>query len=129
MTNIPLPVQQFIVKEDNCFHYFIKISWRCGDGKYLPLTFLVDTGAVADFLITQNTMDILEAHGVLGGTKKDRTVEIVHETLETPYIAECRLAPKSMSNVNLIGLKFILKFGFELIDDERWRFGVDFTCF
>lgn len=128
-TTMPIPVQQFYVKQGNMFQYYIKISWRCSDGHYLPLTFKVDTGAVGDFFFNQQTMDTLEAYGVLGGTKKLKTVEIDHDSIENPHVAECRLTPRSLGDVNLIGLKFVQKFGFVLIDDDHWRFGVEFTCF
>lgn len=129
MTSMPIPVQQTIIKKDNSFRYYMKISWRCGDGRYLPLTFLVDTGAVGDFFFTKDAMATLEAHGVLEGTPKLRTVEIDHNSLENPHVAECKLTPKSLGDINLIGLKFVQKFGLVLIDEDHWRFGVEFTCF
>ena len=104
-----------------------RISWRTG-GKFMPMSFIVDTGAVHPLYFGGVGMRLMEAHRLLllddAGNDHVRLLRQDGTECSVHYKA----TPSEYNPANIIGLRFLLRFGL-VVDKSTFRFNEQFVCF
>ena len=104
---------EFIVHKNGIRTRLIfRMSWRSGDSgsKYVPMSFIVDTGVPFPFYFGQSGLAIMRAHRLL--VDDDNGNQFVHvqhpdgTVLNMQYLD----TPPNFEPANLIGLRFLLRF-------------------
>ena len=103
-----------------------RISWKTGN-KYLPMSFIVNTGAVQPIYFGTVAMSQMEAHRLLFLDNAGSDIVKLHRPA-----CECsihyRETPKVYDPINIIGLRFLLRFGI-VMDGSTFRFNEHFLYF
>jgi hypothetical protein len=126
---IPTPPEFSTTTNGSKWNYFVTICIRCSDGVYIPVRFLVDTGFIGDFRFSPGAFAALKNKGV------SFPLEIWNPSHLESYSATGVMStqPTKMQSEtntpNLIGMKFINKFGMLVYAPGQWKFGVEFQCF
>ena len=97
-----------------------RISWQTGS-KFMPMSFIVDTGAVHPVYFGNVGMKMMEAHQLL--LLDDLGNDVVK-------LRDCSVqyTPKCYDPANIIGLRFLLRFGL-VIEGSSFRFNEHFAHF
>jgi hypothetical protein len=125
--NTPIEPEFVTYQNGYMFQYIFRISFKCGDNMYIPMSFIVDTGTVSDFLLSDEAMHILQKHNLLS---KDSKLELCDEN-NAIYHATVQKINKKHARVNqsnYIGIRFIQKFGF-IVKEKAFRFERHFQYF
>ena len=91
-----------------------RMSWKLIDGAFMPISFLLDTGAPKHMYLSKEALDVLERHGMV----------YVDEDMDLQYVKmfgrriPVDPTPEMHQPANLIGLKLLKRFGLRLFDDE-----------
>jgi hypothetical protein len=103
-----------------------RISWRAGS-KFMPMSFIVDTGAVHPIYFGNVGMRMMEAHRLL--FLDDLGNDVVK--LQSPG-TECSIhykaTPKCCDPANIVGLRFLLRFGL-VLEASSFHFNEHFAHF
>lgn len=105
---------------------WLRVSWQLGENKFMPMSFLLDTGAPKHFYMCNQAMTALEAAG-LTGVDEDTDVEWT-----TIFGRKClvELTPEQHQPANIIGLKMLKRLGLQLFEEEpHFAFSVPFKFF
>ena len=100
-----------------------RISWKTGS-KFMPMSFIVDTGAVHPVYFGNVGMKMMEAHRLL--LLDDLGNDVVK--LRSDYSVQYKPTPKCYDPANIIGLRFLLRFGL-VIEGSAFRFNEHFAHF
>ena len=99
-----------------------RISWQTGS-KFMPMSFIVDTGAVHPVYFGNVGMRLMEAHRLL--LLDDLGTDVVK-------LRDCsvqyKATPKCYDPANIIGLRFLLRFGL-VLEGASFRFNEHFAHF
>jgi hypothetical protein len=117
------------MKTGSMFRYMFRMCWRCHNYGYMPITFLVDTGAMESLYLCKEAIDTLRLLKVL--TQDDdskhmfvtlcRRGDGTCERPEQAYRVRCYPTPKAYEPANIVGLRFVQRFGF-VVDGDSFRF-------
>lgn len=103
---------------------WLRISWELGPNKFVPMSFLLDTGAPRHFYMSEEAISTLEAAD-LTGIDDDTDVEW---TTVFGRKALIELTPHQPANI--IGLKMLKRLGLQLFEDEpHFAFSAKFKYF
>ena len=116
-----------VVQRQGHARLIFRISWKTGS-KFMPMTFIVDTGAVQPVYFSKVAMALMEAHGLLVVDDVDNDVVELHKPDGTVKKVHYKATPSHYEPANLIGLRFIMKFGL-VVDGDSFRFNQPFDYF
>jgi len=116
-----------VVQRQGHARLIFRISWKIG-GKFMPMSFIVDTGAVQPVYFSKVAMALMEAHGLLVVDDVDNDVVELHKPDGSAKKVHYKATPSHYEPANLIGLRFILKFGL-VVDGDSFRFSQPFDYF
>lgn len=87
-----------------------RVSWDIGDGKFMPMTFMLDTGAPKQLYLSQPALSKLEEIGLL---KIDEDTDACWVQL---FGRKCGVerTPHGRDPANIIGLRMLLRLGLQL---------------
>lgn len=94
----------------------LRISWRCAEDKYIPMTFLCDTGAPLGIYLSERAVELLVDEDLL----HEGDTGIVHVMLgadQECFPAQVQDTPLNYGQSNLIGLPVLMKLGLTLSPD------------
>ena len=116
--DIPLPINRLLHQKIGHWRLILRVSFRLANGKYLPMSFVCDTGAPYDFYLSREAMKNLTSCGrvkedEIGNAYLDDVVGRKAAVRETPYTHE---------PANILGLRMMLKLGCKLTET-----GFEFT--
>jgi hypothetical protein len=108
----PLPIACMLHQHIGHWRLILRVSFRLTNGKYLPMSFVCDTGAPYDFYFADLAMQNLTTGGRLkeddiGNAYLDNIVGRKAAVRETPY---------THKPANILGLKMMLKLGCTLTE-------------
>jgi hypothetical protein len=129
-----------VVQAGPLFQHYLCISWKCTNSVYVAMSFLIDTGASEDFLLSDNALQVLMDNGVCFYRDSECTNKLDILTLSRTFavkvsvgnedsvmqVARCRKRHSSSNNVDAIGLKMIKKLGIDM-RDCKFVFGQDIS--
>ncbi len=115
-----------VVQRQGHARLIFRISWKTGS-KFMPMTFIVDTGAVQPMYFSKAARALMEAHGLLVLDDVDNDVVELHQPDGTVKKVH-KATPSHYKPANLIGLRFIIKFGL-VVDGDSFRFNQPFDYF
>jgi hypothetical protein len=123
-TEAPLPVTCLLHQKIGHWRLILRVSFRLTDGKYLPMSFVCDTGAPYDFYFSDRAIQDLTTGGRLkeddiGNAYLDNVVGRKAAVRETPY---------THKPANILGLKMMLKLGIKLTE-TGFAFSEPFASF
>ncbi len=112
---IKAPIDTEFIFHKNQHHnrLIMRISWMLGDNRYVPMSFVCDTGAPMFFYLDTRAIDILRTHSV-----------ITEDELQTLYVttnghkALVQETPATHKPANIIGLLMLSRFGLTLENDR-----------
>ena len=96
-----------------------RICWEIGDKKYIPMSFVCDTGAPMGFYLSDKAQHILRSCGRI--TEDETGNEYVQ--LKDLGIASVQSTPPGHAPANIIGLRLLIKLVFQLKKDGSFVFG------
>ena len=117
LCNEPIAPVLSTTQEGSHFTYTLRISWKCGASQYIPMTFVVDSGAAYDFHLTTDATLLLKQYKRIDAQNK---VLICPVGEEEPYVAQCYLKSPKIVGVNMIGIRFIREFGFNVQEGDAF---------
>ena len=101
-----------------------RISWKTGS-KFMPMSFIVDTGAVQPIYFGSVGMRMMEAHRLLLLDELGNdVVRLSGGECNVHYTA----TPRDYNPANIIGLRFLLRFGL-IVEGLTFRFNEQFVNF
>ena len=101
--------QLYTVKEKSYFRYFAHIAWKISDNKYIPMSFMVETGAMGNIYLCKKAMKLLLDERVID--PNTRKVNIHTTKSEQVHELQCLETPRRCEPLNIIGLSFLKLFG------------------
>jgi hypothetical protein len=124
-----IPIQpEFVVNQrQGHARLILRISWSVSDA-FAPMSFLIDTGAVHAIYLGKTGSQLLERHARLLIDKAGNDVVRLHRRNGTQCCIQYRRTPSCIGDVNIIGLRFLLRFGFS-IEASNFCFKEDFDYF
>lgn len=123
----PIDPEFITVQEGSRFKYIFRISFKCGDMAYVPMSFVVDSGLVTDFLLSSEAMHVLQSNNILSTENKIELCDDDNCVYEASVRAVNTKYSQRQQN-NYIGIKFIQKYGF-IVKGESFRFERNFQFF
>ena len=105
----------------------LRISWRVG-GKFMPMSFIVDTGAIHPIYLGTLGMRLMEAHGRLAVDELGNDIVKLHRGDGRECSVHYEATPRAFDPANIIGLRFLLRFGL-VIDGATFAFKESFDHF
>mmetsp|Transcript_15908 Transcript_15908/g.39610 ORF Transcript_15908/g.39610 Transcript_15908/m.39610 type:complete len:178 (-) Transcript_15908:254-787(-) len=106
-----------------------RVSWRVEEGKYVPMTFVIDTGAPKMLYLSKKAMDVLESYkgqevDAEGNARvSDKVIKWDEDLCQqwvTLYGRKCAVerTPSCHEPANIIGLKLIMRLGMSVSDSQ-----------
>jgi hypothetical protein len=124
-----------IVKEFIYHHQFnkhdrliVRTCWKTAKNKYIPFSFICDTGVPKHLYLSQNTISKLSEYELLYSSELDISYVKIHKNPTTIFKAPIDETPNIHKNANIIGLKTLKKLGL-VLDDDVFRFNNEFQHF
>jgi hypothetical protein len=109
---------EFIVHEVGIHsRLIIRISWRSGT-KYVPMSFIVDTGVPFPFYFSETGSAIMRAHRLLISDENGNQFVQVHAPDGSARKFQYMDTPSHFEPANLIGLRFLLHFPMLMTPDS-----------
>ena len=104
-------IQPELIVHNNGIHarLILRISWRAGT-KYVPMSFIVDTGAPFPFYFSEPGSAIMRAHRLLISDDNGNQFVQVHSPNGSTRNFQYLDTPTNFEPANLIGLRFLLCF-------------------
>ena len=104
-----------------------RVSWKVGIGKFMPMSFIVDTGAIQPIYFGSRSLKLMERHGRLLLDDLQNDVVLLEGLGGRKVHYES--TPKNYEPTNLIGLRFLLQFGLHIVGSQTFYFNVSFEYF
>jgi hypothetical protein len=104
-----------------------RISWKIGS-EFMPMSFIVDTGALQPVYFSKVASALMEAHGLLVVDDVDKDVVELHKPDGSIKRVHYKATPNAYEPANLIGLRFIIKFGL-IVEGDSFHFIQPFDYF
>jgi hypothetical protein len=91
-----------------------RVSLKLSNGKFIPISFLLDTGAPKHLYLSEKAMAVLEDDKQL---KEDADLDLQYVKI---FGRKCSVdvTPNAHQPANIIGLKLLKRLGLELYEDE-----------
>jgi len=115
----PLPVDLFYHENGNNRQLHMRVSFKISDSLYIPMSFILDTGAPMYFYLTRESSALLRTYRLVCKDDSDKEHLTIHykhndgsdRTFDTPVetIAD---AP------NIMGLSVLMLLGLQLSQDD-----------
>jgi len=109
----PTPVTPQMIYHNPDFAHkrlILRISWKVGESKYMPMSFVCDTGAPGFLYIGNNAgRNILQSHAII----KTGEMDILFATIEGEKVM-VREVPVQHHPANIMGLTLLKKWGLSL---------------
>ncbi len=103
---------------------WMRASWKLASGEFVPISFLLDTGAPKHLYLSERAMSILEEAGLIV-EEYDTDVQFVHV-----FGRKCSVEPSVHAPANALGLKMLKRLGLQLFEEEpHFSFSRKFTFF
>ena len=105
---------------------WMRASWKLADDEFVPMSFLLDTGAPKHFYLSERAMRTLEDAG-LAIEDTDTDIQFVYA-----FGRKCpvELTPSAHAPANILGLKMLKRLGLQLFDEEpHFSFNKQFHFF
>lgn len=61
----PLPVEYRVVHAGPMCKHILRVSWKGEGGSYIPMTFVLDTAAVADIVLSEKALEVLLQNNII----------------------------------------------------------------
>ena len=116
-----------VIQRQGHARLMFRISWKTGS-KFMPMSFIVETGAIKPVYFSKAAIALMEAHGLLLTEDFDNDVVELHKPDGSSKKVSYRATPKAYGPINLIGLQFITRFGLT-VEGTSFRFHQDFAYF
>lgn len=120
----PLPVSRFINEKLGHWRLIMRVSFKLANGKYLPMSFVCDSGAPYHFYLSDKAMDMLTSGG-----------RIKPDEVENPYMddivggkAAVKETPYNHKPANIMGLRMMQRLGCKISQDS-FDFESEFSHF
>jgi hypothetical protein len=104
-----------------------RVCWEV-QGKFMPMSFIVDTGAVHPIYFGSVGMRLMEAHQLLLLDELGNDVVTLRRRDGTESSVQYKATPSEYGPANIIGLRFLLRFGL-VMDGGAFRFSEPFAYF
>jgi hypothetical protein len=92
---------------------WFRVSWRLKSGKFVPISFLLDTGAPKHLYLTQQVLKILEDDGT-ATVNEDMCAQCVKLYGRNCIVEES----PTQHQANVMGLNLLKRFKLQLFDEE-----------
>ena len=105
------PIQPEFTVHNSGIHarLLLRMSWRSGT-KYVPMSFIVDSGAPFPFYFSEAGSAIMRAHRLLISDDNGNQFVQVHSPDGSTRNFQYMDTPSTFEPANLIGLRFLLRF-------------------
>ena len=92
----------------------LRVCWRTTQDRYIPMTFVLDTGAPKHFYLSQKAIQTLQGHGILHTDDDTDLLYVIINRRKCPV----ETTPPSHDPANIIGVRMLMRFGLCLFEDE-----------
>ena len=94
-----------------------RVAWKTNNEKFIPMTFVCNTGAPGSFYLSVEARDILRSKGILKNTDLgSEYVEIKRNDIES-FKVRVENTPHAFRNANVIGLKLLMVLGLRVTEE------------
>jgi len=115
----PSPIEYIYHKKQYHNRIIVRISWKISIGSYVPISFVVDTGAPNGFYLSPRAFECLQPR-ICTDDMDNQYVSIHNNRGQHKNIMVCS-TPYNHSPANIIGLKVLIFLGLE-INQDTMRF-------
>ena len=117
-----VPIKDYICHMNGRHNRLIlRISWKVkhssGKDKYIPMSFVCDTGATMFFYLSTNAINALKAERRLSEDETG-TLYVIIDTPSGSFKALIEETPNIHAPANIIGLRMLLKLGIQMRERE-----------
>jgi hypothetical protein len=95
-----------------------RVSWKLDNNKYLPMTFVCDTGACSHFYLSEQAMTLLQAAKRLYVNEVEDLQATVSIGINRYVMTRIERTPGIYQNANVIGLRMLKKLGLTLTEEQ-----------
>ena len=120
----PLPVTCLLHQKIGHWRLILRVSFRLKNGKYLPMSFVCDTGVPYDFYFSETALEQL----IKGGRLKEDEIGNAYLDNVVGRKAAVRETPYTHKPANILGLRMMLKLKF-LLSETGFGFSEEFEYF
>ncbi len=107
---------------------WMRASWKLAPGEFVPMSFLLDTGAPKQLYLSERAMSILEEAG-LTVEDNDTDIQFVY-VFGRKCLVELTPSVTPTAPANIFGLKMLKRLGLQLFEKEpHFSFSKKFTFF
>jgi hypothetical protein len=116
----PISIEYIYHKKQFHNRLIVRISWQISPHSYVPMSFVIDTGAPNGFYLSPKAFKCLQQR--IHTDEMDNQYVIIQNTKEhTKKLMVCP-TPSNHCPANIIGLKTLMFLGLELNEDEKVSF-------
>lgn len=112
----PIPIEYIYHKKQYHNRLIVRISWQISGCLYIPMSFVIDTGAPNGFYLSAKAFQCLGKR--IHTDDMDNQYIILHNTKKQTKKLMVSPTPYNHSPANIIGLKTLMFLGLELHEDE-----------
>ena len=127
MQQFPITPSYIVNQRQGHSRLIFRISWKVGK-RYMPMSFIVATGAVQPIYFGSVAMRLMETHGLLLLDDLQSDVVKLHLSDGTSCKVQYKKSPSQYDPANIIGLRFLTRFGL-MIDGTNFCFREQFDHF
>ena len=92
----------------------LRVCWRTKAEEYVPMTFVLDTGAPKHLYLSQRAIRTLQSHGTLHTDDDTDLLYVIVDGRKCPV----ETTPPSHDPANIIGVHMLMRFGLCPFEDE-----------
>jgi hypothetical protein len=125
----PLPVNAFYHEDGKNRKLHMRVSFKVSDTLFIPMSFVLDTGAPMYFYLSCKARELLKAYGLVFKDETDVERLNIHYKLkdgtERRFGAPIEVTSDSKDPANIMGLSTLMRLGLQINQDEV-KFGNQF---
>ncbi len=130
----PIPLECIVHSCEKHVRVIMRISWKIKDEGFLPMSFILDTGAVSDIYLSKEGLAAFEKYNLILRDGRDSRFVRVQIGKYNDQLAKCFIedTPENYEPANLIGLKLLLRLGLHLNNKAGFEFDhlpLEAACF
>lgn len=103
-----------------------RVAWKAPDGKFVPMSFVCDTGAPSHVYLSQEAMNVLDNKKLLLKDERDTPYVRMHINEDDTFPATVEETPSVHKHANILGLKSLKRLHFSL-KGNNFNFNDDFA--
>ena len=113
----PLPVIAFYHENGKNRRLHLRVSFKVSDTLFVPLSFVLDTGAPMYFYLSRKARALLKTYGLVRTDETDVERLTIHYGENQQFRAPIEVIPNIHDPANIMGLSTLMRLGLQIRQD------------